>query len=162
MEDINILKHIPLFSGFKTTELMNVSMVAKRVVVPRGELIVREGAKGESFYIIKQGRVRVCKRGRGGKEHVLAYLEAGEYFGEVSLVDHQPRSASVYADTETELLIIKASDFNNLISANKELERKFFKAFSYVLCERLRAANENLTFSQEINQMIREMEKGEK
>ena len=104
--------------------------------------------------------MRVAKLDSNGEEHVLANLGPGEYFGEISLVDNSPRSASVYADSRTELLKIKRSDFRNLIAGNKEIERKFYKCFTEVLCERLRVTNENLTFSQEINRMIQEVEKG--
>jgi CRP-like cAMP-binding protein len=158
MEDINLLKQIPLFSEFKAVELMNVSMVAERKRFAAGETIVQERAKGDSLCVIKSGRVKVCKADSSGEDHLLAFLEPGEYFGEISLLDRAPRSASVYADTDAEILVIKAADFHNLIAANKEIERKFYKSFSKVLCERLRITNENLTFSQEINKMIRQIE----
>ena len=101
----------------------------------------------------------MAKKDTFGEEHVLAFLEEGEYFGEISLVDKAPRSASVYAARDSELLRINAKDFKNLIAGNKEIERKFYKKFSEVLCERLRVTNENLTFSQEINKMIKEVDK---
>lgn len=154
MEDVKLLKKIPLFQDFKVTELLNVAMVAERESWPAGSLIFKERSQGEALYVIKEGRVRVTKLDSGGKEHILAYLGAGEYFGEISLVDNAPRSASVYAETDAELLKIKRKDFRNLIAGNKEIERKFYKSFTEVLCARLRAANENLTFSQEINRMI--------
>jgi CRP-like cAMP-binding protein len=161
MEDINLLKQIPLFQEFKATELMNVSMVAERKSFGAGELIFKERSKGDSFCVIKSGQVRVSKADTAGDEHVLAVLKRGEYFGEISLLDHSPRSASIHADSDTEILIIKAADFNNLIAGNKEIERKFYKSFTRVLCERLRVTNENLTFSREINRMIRQVEEGE-
>jgi len=160
MEDISLLKQIPLFREFKATELMNVSMVATRAAFAAGELIFKERSRGDSFYLIKTGRVRVAKADTSGEEHVLAVLKPGEYFGEISLVDHSPRSASAYADTATELLIIKAQDFENLIAGNLDIERKFYKSFTRVLCERLRVTNENLTFSREINRLIEEIEGG--
>ncbi len=159
MEDVKLLKQIPLFKDFKATELMNVSMVAEQVSCKAGDVIFKEGGKGDAFYVIKEGRAKVTKRDSyGEEEHVLALLEEGEYFGEISLVDHQPRSASVHADVDSKLLKIKEKNFTNLIKANKDMERKFFRSFSMVLCERLRVTNQNLTFSQEINRMIEDME----
>ncbi len=158
MENIGLLKQIPLFSEFKATELMNVSMVSERGIFKAGDVIAREKSKGESFCVIKTGKVRVAKSDSSGEEHTLAYLTPGEYFGEISLVDRQPRSASVYAEEDTEVLILKAADFRNLISANKEIERKFYKSFCKVLCVRLRVTNENLTFSQGINKMIQKID----
>jgi CRP/FNR family transcriptional regulator, cyclic AMP receptor protein len=161
MEDISLLKQIPLFREFKATELMNVSMVATRAGFAAGELIFKERSRGDSFCVIKSGQVRVIKADTSGEEHVLAVLKPGEYFGEISLLDHSPRSASVYADSNTELLIIKAQDFDNLIAGNQEIERKFYKSFSRVLCDRLRVTNDNLTFSREVNRMIEEIEGGQ-
>ena len=158
MEDIKLLKQLPLFKDFKVTEVMNIAMVAEQECFYAGDLIFKEGGIGDALYVIKKGQVRVAKRDASGEEHALAHLKPGEYFGEISLVDKSPRSASVYADKDTELVKIKRADFRNLIAGNKEIERKFYKSFTEVLCERLRVANENLTFSQEINRMIREVE----
>ncbi len=159
MEDVRYLKQIPIFRDFKTTELLSISMVAKSKKYKPGEVIVKEKSKGDGLYVIKKGLVKVVKEDSFGDEHILAYLGEGEYFGEISLVDRAPRSASVIAEKESECLIINITDFQNLIAGNKELERKFYKSFAKVLCERLRVTNENLTFSQEINKLIQEMEK---
>ena len=159
MEDVRLLKQIPIFRDFRTTELLSVNMVAKSKVYKPGELIVKEKAKGDGLYIIKRGLVKVVKQDSFGEEHILAYLGEGEYFGEISLVDKAPRSASVIAEEESECLIIKQVDFQNLIAGNRELERKFYKSFARVLCERLRVTNENLTFSKEINRLIQEVER---
>ena len=157
MEDIKWLKQIPLFKDFKVTELMNVAMVAEVETYHAGDLIFKESSLGDALFVIKSGRVKVVKRDSCGEDHVLAYLNQGEYFGEISLVDKAPRSASVCADQDTELIKIKRRDFRNLIAGNKEIERKFYKSFSEVLCERLRVTNANLTFSQEINRMIQDV-----
>jgi CRP/FNR family cyclic AMP-dependent transcriptional regulator len=158
MEDIKLLKQIPLFKDFKVTEIMNIAMVAEQECFRAGDVIFKEGGAGDALYVIKKGQVRVVKRDASGEEHTLAHLKPGEYFGEISLVDRSPRSASVCADKDTELIKIKRTDFRNLIAGNKEIERKFYKSFTEVLCERLRVTNANLTFSQEINKMIQEVE----
>lgn len=159
MEDVKLLKSISLFKGFSTTELLSINMSAKSKGYEKDETIVKEKARGDGLYIIKKGKVRVVKTDSFGDEHILAFLGRGEYFGEISLVDQAPRSASVIAEEDTECLAIKHTDFQNLIAGNKEIERKFYKAFSIVLCERLRIANENLTFSQEIARLVQELEK---
>jgi len=158
MEDIKLLKGIPLFKDFKVTELMSVNMVAKSETFKRDQVIFKERAKGDALYVIKEGKCRVTKTDSFGEEHVLAILKAGEYFGEISLVDRAPRSATVAAQEDCELLVIKRGDFKNLIAGNAEIERKFYRSFSEVLCERLRITNENLTFSHEINKMLQELD----
>jgi len=159
MEDVKLLKQIPLFKDFKTTELLSVNMVAKSKSYEPGEAIIKEKARGDGLYIIKSGRVRVVKTDSFGDEHLLAYLSEGEYFGEISLVDRAPRSASVIAEEPSQCVVIKHTDFQNLIAGNKEIERKFYKSFSQVLCDRLRVADENLTFSQEITTLIQQLDK---
>ena len=158
MEDVKYLKKVPLFKEFKTTELLSVNMVAKSRVYEPGEVIVKERAKGDGLYIIKSGKVKVIKTDTFGDEHILAYLTEGEYFGEISLVDRAPRSASVVAEEQSECVVVKHTDFQNLIAGNKEIERKFYKSICLVLCERLRVADENLTFSQEIAKLIQELD----
>jgi CRP-like cAMP-binding protein len=158
MEDVNLLKKIPLFKEFRSTELASVSMVAKRERYKSEKIIFKEKDKGDALYIIKKGRVRIVKPDSFGEDHVLAMLKPGEYFGEISLVDRAPRSATVIAHEDTECIVIRRADFRNLIVGNKEIERKFYKSFSEVLCERLRVTNENLTFSQEINKLIQELD----
>ena len=125
MEDVNLLKHIPLFKDFRTTELLSVNMVARSRTYEPGEIIVKEKAKGDGVFIIKRGIVRVVKTDSFGEEHLLAYLPAGEYFGEISLVDRAPRSASVIAEEESECVVIKHTDFQNLIAGNKEISASF-------------------------------------
>ena len=157
MEDIKILKKITLFEDLKITEIMNVAMVAKKIKYIAGDLIFDEDTPGDSLYVVKSGRVKVTKKDSDGVEHLLAYLEPGEYFGEISLIDNSPRSASVFAEEPTQLLMIKRSDFKNLVAGDKEIERKFYRSFTKVLCERLRVTNDNLTFSKEINRIIQDL-----
>jgi CRP-like cAMP-binding protein len=75
-----------------------------------GEVIVRENDFGETAYIIGQGRVEVSKQLDGRNVH-LAYLGAGETFGEMSMIDEKPRSATVTAVTETVVSVIRRDDF---------------------------------------------------
>lgn len=158
MEDLKLLKNIPLFKDFKVTELMNVSMVAKIENYRQDQIIFKERSKGDALFVIRKGKCQVSKSDSFGEEHVLSILKTGEYFGEISLVDRAPRSATVIAHEDCELLVIRRADFRNLINGNPELERKFYKSFSEVLCERLRITNENLTFSHEINKMLQELD----
>jgi len=75
MEDVKLLKKLPLFKEFKTTELMNVAMVARHELYRAGEVIFREASEGDALYVIKSGRARVTKCDSSDREFVLAYLE---------------------------------------------------------------------------------------
>ena len=68
-----------------------------------GEVIIRQGSTGESMYVIQGGRVEVLQNSDSGAEQHLAYLERGDFFGEMALVLDQPRAANVEAATELEL-----------------------------------------------------------
>lgn len=80
MEDVKLLKNIPLFKDFKVTELMNVSMAAKLESYRRDQIIFKERAPGDALYVIKKGKCRVSKSDSFGEQHVLSILKAGEIF----------------------------------------------------------------------------------
>lgn len=101
-----------------------------------GEAIIREGDIGETAYVINQGRVEVSKELQGQKVH-LAYLGAGETFGEMSMIDEKPRSANVTAITETLVCEIRRDDFFNSFQTDPKIALQLLK----VLFERLREAD---------------------
>ena len=110
-----------------------------------GEVIIREHEVGESAYVIAEGRVEVSKELNGQTVH-LAYLGAGETFGEMSMIDEKPRSATVTAVTETLVSEIRRDDFFNSFQTDPKIALQLLK----VLFERLREADA----------MILELQKG--
>lgn len=157
MEKTEILKEIVLFKDLTTFEIIKVNKVTKTRNFKSDEIIFKEGAIGDSLYIVKSGSVRVTKLDDGGEEKVLAILNPGDHFGEIALVDNHPRSATVIANEDTELIQIQADDFNKLLESDKEIALKFYKSFVKVLCARLRDTNESLTFSRSL---LESMDKG--
>ncbi len=101
-----------------------------------GEVIVQENDFGETAYLIGQGQVAVSKQLDGQNVH-LAYLGAGEIFGEMSMIDEKPRSATVTAVTETIVSEIRRDDFFNSFQTDPKVALKLLK----VLFERLREAD---------------------
>jgi CRP-like cAMP-binding protein len=101
-----------------------------------GEVIVQENDLGETAYLIGQGQVEVSKQLDGQKVH-LAYLGPGEIFGEMSMIDEKPRSATVTAVTETVLSEIRRDDFFNSFQTDPEVALKLLR----LLFERLREAD---------------------
>jgi CRP/FNR family transcriptional regulator, cyclic AMP receptor protein len=101
-----------------------------------GEVIIQENNLGETAYVITQGRVEVSKELQGQKVH-LAYLGAGETFGEMSMIDEKPRSATVTAVTETVVSEIRRDDFFNSFQTDPNVALQLLK----VLFERLREAD---------------------
>ncbi len=85
--------------------------------VETGETVFREGDQGDTMYIIQDGRVRVSK-GIGGRQHILAELGKGEFFGEMAIVNNVKRTASITAIDKTELLCFTREGFLSMINKN--------------------------------------------
>src|SRR5688572_14290718 len=113
-ETLESLSQVELFHELNKTQLGKVARVADHVSVSEGRDIVRERSfresGGASFFVILDGRAEVVVRGRK-----IARLNAGDSFGELSLLDGKPRSATVRALTPLELLRIRSWDFQSLL-----------------------------------------------
>ncbi|MGH9399692.1 MAG: cyclic nucleotide-binding domain-containing protein, partial [Thermoanaerobaculia bacterium] len=108
------LDRMPLFSGIPKEELVSVLTTVRPERVAPGQVIVREGEPGDTLYLIVQGTMRVSTRGQEGEDVALATLGAGDFFGEVALLTGRPRTATVAALTETELLALDRATVNKL------------------------------------------------
>jgi hypothetical protein len=116
------LERVPLFSGVPREELVSLLMSVEPVRYKTGQTIVREGAEGDSLYLIAAGTVRVATRGHSGEEIPLATLGQGEFFGEVSLLTGRPRTATVTADTPVELLRLDRATIEGLRARHPNIE----------------------------------------
>ena len=117
---------------------MNTSQLGK--LYRDGEAIVRSGESGDCMYVIQAGQVRVVKE-REGKEVELAVLNEGDFFGEMSIFNHEVRSATVYAIGDVRLLTVDKKSFLHKVHQDPSL------AFSIVekLSCRVRELNEEVT-----------------
>jgi len=158
VDNIKLLRNVPLFSELTPQEVMMVVISSETIWYGKGDLIIREDSEGDALFVIKSGQVRITKYDGKGHEHDLAILQSGEHFGEIALIENLPRSASAYAKTDCELLRIPHSEFDNLLRNHQDIERKFYKAFTRILAERLRRLNDNFTFCQEMTDLIHETE----
>lgn len=103
-----------------------------------GDIVFREGEAGNACYIVKSGRVRVCKTDRDGNEITLAHLGVKEIFGEMAIIDNTPRSATVVAAEDTMLLTVNEENFEKVFIKNPEFSLKMLK----ILVNRLRKSSE--------------------
>jgi len=138
MENVEILKKLPLFRGLSNMELIQINKIIVRRTFLKGMVIIKEGDEGDSLFIIKSGAVKVTKKNKEGIDELVVELGPGDPFGEMALIDRFPRSATVTANETSELLEIKEPHFTKLLSSHKEIDLKFSKAFNKVLCTRLR------------------------
>lgn len=142
-DTMTMLKDTPFFATLDEAEL---DAVAKCVVATShapGEVIINEGALGECLFLVRSGSVRV-EKDRQGKRIRLADLGVGATFGEMSLIDSAPTSATVTAIEPSELLQIGRLDLNVLLNWNPILAAKMWRAFSRMFSERVRDMNERL------------------
>ena len=104
------LRPVPIFRGLNKSALFQVARKSVEVSHPKGTVLVREGDPGDSLCIIVEGVVDVVK-----EDHVIAQLSAGDYFGELSLIDGEPRSATVVAVENVTLLTLSSAEFDSLL-----------------------------------------------
>lgn len=112
---VELLGRVPLFRGLPDTELWSIAALARPRALGKNEMLFREGDPGDRFYIVYAGAVEVLKERPLGDHERLAVKRTGEAFGEMSLLNDAPRSASVRALEPTELLVVSRNDFNALL-----------------------------------------------
>src|SRR5262245_45112300 len=112
---------------------------AYTVEIKEGEYVFREGELGTEMYIINEGKVEIINQG-GDEEQVLAVLEKGDFFGEMSVLEDLPRAASARAATDVRLLPINGSTFDQLLQGNPEIAVRMMRKLS----RRLRETDEML------------------
>jgi len=116
------IARMPLFSGVPREELASLLTVVAPIRVSRGSAVVREGEPGDSLFLIVQGSVRVATLGSDGSEVELARLGPGDFFGEVALLTRRPRTATVTAVTEAELLRLDHATVDRLRQRHPDID----------------------------------------
>lgn len=136
---IRLLKRIPIFAHLNYHELVKVVGLTQLARKKSGETIITEGEHGDEFYVVLAGEVTVSKGGS-----TIVELKAGAHLGEMALVDNAPRSASVVANTDVNLLVMRRDEFFSLIRAEPVVATKLLWSFVQVMSGRLRETNEAL------------------
>ncbi len=129
----DMLARMPLFRPLNDREILRVLEVTDVASYQNGERVITEGEKGEELYIVLRGNVKVM---RGDVE--LTTLHPGDHVGEMALVRSQPRSATVVSDGLSELMVIRRSDFYDILRKEHQLAVKLLWQFLGVLADRLR------------------------
>jgi hypothetical protein len=134
------LRRVRILAGLNDAQLERFGRFAELHPVRQWTEIVKQGSPGDGMYLVLEGEVRV-RMMIAGKESVLATLAAGEFFGEVALFDHGPRSADVVANQDSLLLKIPAGAFQRLISEAPDQAAPVLFAICQTLIARIRADN---------------------
>ena len=119
-----LLRRVSLFSGLKEDELDALAEVTARKTFQKQSVILLAEEEGNSLFIIQKGRVKVSILSEDGREIVLTLLGDGEFFGEMSLLDGLPRSATVIALEDTEALMLRREDLLRLIERTPQIAIK--------------------------------------
>jgi len=128
-----LLAACPLFTGVGPDELATVAEMATEIEFPAGHVIARQGEIGTGFFIVVEGRVKVVRNAE-----VIATLGPGEFFGELSVLDGQPRNAQVAAEVPTRCLALPSWEFERVLLANPQLSLAILRG----LARRLRSVVE--------------------
>ena len=135
-----VLRRIPLFKHLSYKEQTAILAIASTRTYPGAREIVLEGQPGEDLFILVSGRVAIEKNGVE-----IAELRAGGHFGEMGLIDNEPRSATVRASEPTRVMVVSRNDLMALMKKEPVLAVKLLWSFVQVISDRLRSANANLS-----------------
>jgi uncharacterized membrane protein len=140
MDRIELVKAIPLFESLGDDDLHTLAGKLREVRVETGHSVFAQGDEGDAMYVIEDGAVDIVA-GSGKQKVVLASLFKQQYFGELSLLDGAPRSASAVASRATQLLALERDDFVEFIKKRPDAAL----AIMHEVGERMRATNELMT-----------------
>jgi CRP-like cAMP-binding protein len=138
--EIQLLKEIPLFSELSNKDLERILQVASRQKYHKDNLILIEEEIGSTMFVILSGRVKISRISDDGREVILSILSEGDFFGEMSLLDGQTRSANVTAIEESELLVIRREEFLQMLRDYPQIAINLLKE----LAQRIRKSDEHI------------------
>ena len=141
MDDQELLRTVPIFSELSEADIASLARLTSHRSCPKDTVVFFENEEGDSFFIIVDGRIKVTILGDDGREVILSVLGRGDFFGEMALLDNEPRSATAIAVEDTELLSLHRNDFQSVLSDNRSIMSALIK----ILTARLRRANHQIS-----------------
>jgi CRP/FNR family transcriptional regulator, cyclic AMP receptor protein len=136
MSQLPLFRRFALFAELDDRELSAIAALARPRQYDRDEVVIHADERGDVFCLITEGRVKITMISPEGKEIILSMLGPGDFFGEMALLDDEPRSATVIATEKLQLLTIWRSDFLSMLQQNFSITRKVLAELS----RRLRSA----------------------
>jgi CRP/FNR family cyclic AMP-dependent transcriptional regulator len=140
MDDRDLLRTVPIFSELSDPDVASLAQLMTRRKYPKDGVVFFENEEGDSFFMIVEGRIKVTILGDDGREVILSMLGPGDFFGEMALLDNEPRSATAIAAEDSELLCLSRSDFQGVAT-----KRSITSALIKILTARLRRANHQIS-----------------
>jgi CRP-like cAMP-binding protein len=122
---VELLKRVPLFSKLDKSGLQDVAHIADELDLPAGKEMATEGDRGREFFVLLKGEAEVT---RGGER--INTMKEGDFFGEIALVTKMPRTATVTATSEVDVLVITERDFDSLLKKSPQIGRAVAEALA--------------------------------
>lgn len=144
MIDLNVFSDQQLFFALSEEQLQMLADVAEVKVYSAGDIVFREGDMGDSIVIIVSGKVDLIKKKKDGSEAVLTTFSKGAFFGEMTLINVESRSATIRATEDTVVLFLKNTALGDIFNTDRELFIVLLMNITRILSKRLRQANERL------------------
>lgn len=141
MDEREVLRTVPIFSELSDEDIGSLAHLALRKRYPKDTVVFFENEEGDFFFTILEGRIKVTILGDDGREVILSVLGPGDFFGEMALLDNEPRSATAIAVEESELLSLHRNDFQSVLNDNRSITSALIR----VLSTRLRRANHQIS-----------------
>jgi len=139
---IEILKRVPLFRGLANEQLTGLSSAFRWKAYPNGSVILAEGRSGDTLFVLNKGAAKVTRESEDGREVILAFLSAGDIFGELSILDGRDRSANVIALEDTEVYTLNRKEFLELLDSYPALSVQLL----HELARRIRASDQQIEY----------------
>jgi len=140
LSNLDLIRRVPLFSMLTVEQAKVIADSVVKRRLRRGEIVVEQGRKSHALYILLNGRARVLTADVRGREVILAVLQAGDYVGEMSLIDGEAHSATVRAEVQTDLLVLGRAEFARCLPEPTSLAYAILRG----LVARLRAADRQI------------------
>ncbi|MEK6646870.1 MAG: cyclic nucleotide-binding domain-containing protein [Candidatus Firestonebacteria bacterium] len=143
-DKLELLKSISIFAALTSEDLKIIANITKEEHFDSGATIFKEGDSGGKLYFVVKGTIKIYRDGIGEQRKILASLVANEVFGEISIFDDLPRSASAVTYESCDLLSISAPELNKLLAYNTGLAVRLLRELVKNLSKRLRATNDHI------------------
>jgi serine/threonine protein kinase len=150
------LRDYEIFKDYSDELLAELSRVVLEKEFEENEIIFREGDEGDSLYLVTEGEIAIKRalEKPGDEEKTIAFIEKGNFFGEMALFDKQPRSGSAYAVKRSKVLILKKEDFFNLQKKDPNTAMTTLITINRVMAERLRKTSKSFLSSFEFGNVL--------
>lgn len=137
-----VIRKTPLFSQLTAEERAEIESIGRVVRARAGSTLIRQGDEAGGMSVVIEGRVRVDLELPDGRRETLATLSRGDVFGELSLLDRFPRSASAVAASDSLVFLLNGTEFDRIRQAYRPAAFKILRAIGPILCRRLRSVNQ--------------------